>query len=190
MITLKIFYFYRSDKKASETGSSTNSLESPKKKGQSNPGYSRGEPRQIAGDPVIQPRRVTEVYSANFNTEGLEGRSGASAMYGDDPGLQTVNIDFFDENRDRGASANMPTRSRPLNDDVVYDNARLERQYTIPRPYVDPSPAGLYPEVRRQTTDAEYDNAAALTQRPNIDRRDPPMPDYYEDDGSYTITKM
>ncbi|XP_045190136.2 uncharacterized protein LOC123547250 [Mercenaria mercenaria] len=177
----------RKDIRTSKAGSSVNSSEPPpRKQGQTNPGYSRGEAvRPIAGDPVIQPRRITPLYSAAFNTEGLEGRAGAPDIYEDDPGLHTVNIEIFDEGR--GRSRERPTGERPVMYDPEYDNAGLERRYTIPRPYVAPQPAGIYPEVRRQGVDADYDNVTP--ERQGADKRESPMPDYYEADGA-DVTRM
>jgi hypothetical protein len=179
---------FRKDKKASEAGSTISSSDQPRKQGRSNPGYSRGEPaRPIAGDPVIHPERITPLYSAAFNTEGLEGRQGgAPVIYEDDPGLHTVNIEIFDEGRDRGRE--MQSGQRPVEPEAQYDNAGLERRYTIPRPYVASTPAGIYSESGRDGEHADYDNATGVNDRGGEGPM--PMPDYYEADDSDTVTRM
>ena len=167
---------FRKDKKASEAGSSLSSSDEPLKQGHNNPGYNRWEQdRPIAGDPVIQPKRITPLYSANFSTEGLQGGPPAPVTNEDDPGLHAVDIEIFDDGRDRGR----PVEAGPMPDeyDPHYDNAGLERRYTIPRPYVASTPAGIYAESGRPGGDADYDNAVRLNERGNDD----PMPDYSED---------
>lgn len=103
--------------------------------------------------------RTVQMRSAPFNPENLGGPVNAPDVYDNNEGVYRVNIAMFEPPQPTAA------KDAEATDHDVRTKAKMDPQYIIPRPIVDPVPAEIHGRVS-------------------------PVPDYASEDSSSTITHL